>query len=459
MTLTTLLLGITIAALLFTALDKFVLHRVTSPVVSLLQNFCGALFVFSGWVKAIDPMGTAFKMEQYFAEFESTFAATSFDFLAPLFPWLAEYAIGFSVVMIVFEILLGVMLLVGMWPKFTAWAFFALVAFFTALTGFTYLTGYVQPGGTFFAFDTWGAYETTNMKVTDCGCFGDFLKLEPRTSFLKDVFLLLPALVFVFASERMHRLFSPTARLALAAAALVGSTFYCFSNYVWDIPGQDFRPFKVGVNIAERKQAEEEAAGAVQVLGYTMTEKATGKVTELTMAEYLKQYKDYPKEEFEIVQIKTEPTIAATKITDFELSDAEGNDVTYDLLSEPGFTFVVVAYKLKGTEAAGTYQWSEDYLDKWREDLLPVLAQAAEAGHQVRILTAYSDYERLNDFESALGVDYPVYTGDDIMLKTIIRSNPGLLLMSNGTILEKWHFRQLPDFRFIENNYRLAEGM
>ena len=95
------------------------------------MTLTGALFIFSGWVKAIDPLGTAYKMEQYFAEFESTFEHTWFSFLAPMFPFLSEYAISFSVFMIIFEIVLGLMLLIGAAPKFTSWAFFLLVAFFT----------------------------------------------------------------------------------------------------------------------------------------------------------------------------------------------------------------------------------------------------------------------------------------------------------------------------------------
>jgi uncharacterized membrane protein YphA (DoxX/SURF4 family) len=175
MTLGTLVLVVAIAAVLLTVLiGIFFKDDMNNWIVSLLQNFCGVLFIFSGWVKAVDPLGTAYKMEQYFAEFQGTFEDTTLSFMAPLFPTLSEYAIGFSVGMIVFEIILGLMLLLGSWPKVTAWAFFLLVLFFTFLTGFTYLTGYVPEGVNFFQFGKWGPYVETNMKVTDCGCFGDF---------------------------------------------------------------------------------------------------------------------------------------------------------------------------------------------------------------------------------------------------------------------------------------------
>ncbi|MEM9848978.1 MAG: MauE/DoxX family redox-associated membrane protein, partial [Bacteroidota bacterium] len=245
MTLTKLTIGVAIAALILTVIVALSKQREKNLLISYLQNFCGALFVFSGFVKAMDALGTAYKMEQYFAEFESTFSNTWFSFLAPLFPLLSEYAITFSVVVIVFEIVLGIMLLIGAARKFTSWAFFLLVAFFTFLTGFTYLTGYV-PGeeivlakdaeGTvqkifvsdfaeqeglvaqdtitphFFNFNSWSEYKESNMKVTDCGCFGDFLKLKPKTSFFKDIFLLIPAILFLFFSNQMHQFFKPTSR-------------------------------------------------------------------------------------------------------------------------------------------------------------------------------------------------------------------------------------------------------
>lgn len=136
MTLGKLTIGVAIAALLFTLL-LYVLQKrqVKNIFISYLQTFTGILFIFSGAVKAIDPLGTAYKMEQYFAELESTFQATWMSFLAPLFPTLSEYAIGFSVGMIVFEVILGVMLLIGSFPKFTSWAFFLLVAFFYFFNG------------------------------------------------------------------------------------------------------------------------------------------------------------------------------------------------------------------------------------------------------------------------------------------------------------------------------------
>lgn len=442
MTLTTILLLVTAAAGALTGLTYGFLKHRDNLLVSFLQNWTGALFLFSGYVKAVDPLGTAYKMEQYFAEFEATFADTALSFLAPMFPTLAEYSVGFSVFMIVLEIVLGLALIIGSRPKATSWLFFGIVAFFTVLTGFTFLTGYVPSGVNFFAFGQWGEFAETNMKVTDCGCFGDFVKLEPFTSFMKDVFLMVPAVLFLFASDKMHQLGTSVGRTVALAALTVASLGYCFSNYVFDIPGQDFRPFKVGIDVAAVKQAEMDAQASVQTIGYNLVNKADGETVAVTTEEFLKVYKDYPETEWEYVQINSEPAIEPTKISDFEMQDATGDDPIVGLLADEGYSFLITAYKLKG----GKGDWDEGYLENWREDIKPVADAARAAGHRVAILTKFNDEATVADFQQTIGTDYPVWYGDDIMLKTIIRSNPGVVLMKEGVILNKWHHRKLPAF-------------
>jgi uncharacterized membrane protein YphA (DoxX/SURF4 family) len=346
MSLGTLVLIIGIVALLLTFIVVGVMKKSQNWVISYLQNFTGALFIFSGWVKAVDPLGTAYKMEQYFAEFETTFDGTWFSFLSPLFPWLAEYAIAFSVFMIIFEIVLGLMLIIGARPKLTSWAFFLLVLFFTFLTGFTYLTGYVPNDVNFFEFGQWTAFQETNMKVTDCGCFGDFIKLKPKTSFFKDIFLLVPALIFLWGHKRMHRLFSPVTRSLMVVISTLALLVYCMSNYVWNLPHTDFRPFKENADVAAIKAKESEAMENIEVLAYKVTNKESGETLEIPFDQYLKEFKKYPKEEWELEQIVSEPEIEPTKISDFEIGDVDGNDITEEILNHEGYHFMIVAYKI-----------------------------------------------------------------------------------------------------------------
>ena len=135
MTLFTLLAWVLLYATIATLIVVFVLKAHKNVLMSFAQNYVGILFLFSGWVKAVDPLGTAYKMQDYFAEFEATFEPTLLGFIAPIFPLLSQYVVAFSVFMIVFEIALGLMLLLGHKPKFTSWAFLILVLFFTFLTG------------------------------------------------------------------------------------------------------------------------------------------------------------------------------------------------------------------------------------------------------------------------------------------------------------------------------------
>ncbi len=477
-------------ALLFTFLVIY-LKRDKSKLVSYLQNFCGALFIFSGIVKAIDPLGTAYKMEQYFAEFESTFSETALSFVAPMFPWLSGYATGFSIFMIVLELVIGVMLLLGVRNKLTSWLFLLIVGFFTVLTGFTYLTGYVPSGVNFFDFGGWEAYKKTNMKVTDCGCFGDFLKLEPKVSFLKDVFLLIPAFIFLFRSKKMHTLWTKIPRSILVALTLVGSLVFCIRNVSWDLPVKDFRPFQEGVDMVAQKRIEQKSAEkANKLTSYVLTNKSSGEVVNMSMTDFLKQYKDYPKEEWEYDQVTPDPEIPTTKISEFALQNADGVEITDDLLSFKDYVFMVVAYKLKHESDYETYTyqdsifvtdtipegdgfkvekrlqsvetketnrevfiWDEHYQAPYINKVNPVLEAADKAGFKSFAATAFADSAMIEDFRHATQTAYPFYTADDILLKTIIRSNPGVVLMKEGKIIAKWHHRKLPSFEEIKAQY------
>lgn len=491
MTLSKLVIMVGIAAIVLTALVKLVFKKDKNLLISYLQNFTGALFIFSGWVKAIDPLGTAYKMEQYFAEFESTFSETTLSFLAPMFPMLSEWATGFSVFMIVFEIVLGVMLILGNRPKLTAWLFMALVAFFTVLTGFTYLTGYVPPEANFFEFGKWAAYDANYMKVTDCGCFGDFLKLEPKISFFKDLVLLVPAFIFLFGYDKMHQLFDKNVRLGAAAVTTLATLLYCFSNFSWDIPHKDFRPFKVGVDVAEQKRIEEEAAGNVKVIAYDLVNKSSGEKVNLPYDVFLKEYKNYPKAEWEYAQIKSEPTIEPTKISDFAIADVDGYDVTEDILNHEGYSIMAVCFKLKGDsefrnvtkkenivetdtvqmedgttqlveKVVGTkdveqreelFNWSKNYQAPFTEKVNPFMEAAEGAGLKVYAIAGAAGKNKIEDFRHATQTAYPFYEADDILLKTIVRSNPGIVLLKDGKIIQKWHHKKLPTFAEVQSEY------
>ncbi|MFZ1704790.1 MAG: DoxX family protein [Saprospiraceae bacterium] len=477
-----------VAAIVMTLIMFFVVKNVKSPLITLLQNFCGFLFIFSGWVKAIDPLGTAFKMQQYFDQFEVMFDGTFLSFISPIFPTLNNYATSFSVCMIIFEIVLGFMLVLGAKPRFTAWAFFLLVVFFTKLTGFTFLTGYVPEGVNFFSFGDWGPYQAKNMKVTDCGCFGDFIKLEPKVSFIKDLFLLIPAILFLFYHSKFHQWMSNKAHTSILSISTILLLLYSFNNFYWNEPHIDFRPFKIGEDIRNVKQIESDAQSKVQVTGFVLKNKSTGEIKEISTPEFMKDFAKYPKDVWETLdQVKTEPSVKPTKVSEFFLKTLDGQEVEEDFLNDTTNSIVIVSYKsyfttkpatrivkdtiftmdtivdnvgsikvIKGVGSVNdkevAYQeviWDDTYLNAFKDVVKPFADKAIKDNFHIYVITSGLNKEQTASLQMATGIEGVYLSADDILLKTIMRSNPGIMHWKEGKILNKWHYKKLPGFESI----------
>jgi len=432
-----------VAAVILTVLFGVILKkRPDSWLLLFFQQFAGSLFIFSGLVKAVDPWGTAYKMEQYFAEFESAFGSG----LGAIFPFFAKFAFAFAIIMLVLELVLGIALIFGLKRKFTSWAFFVLLVFFTVLTGFTYLTGYVPTDATFFQFGKWGPYAESNMKVTDCGCFGDFLKLKPQTSFFKDVLLLPLGLWFVTSWRKLLEVIDSKAIAnGLFYGTIALSTLFCLQNSKWNLPMADFRPFAEGINLPEAEAAALADEDVIeQYLAYKNME--TGEEVEINADDLGKSPHLWKKptpwkaqtDKNRRVVIKEGST---SKLRDFQFSNEEGMDISDEVVAAPGYQFMVVSYNMDKA--------NRDYFKQVNE-----VAEAAEKdGHRTFGVTQIAATEDVDKFRHELQAAYPFFTADDILLKTIIRSNPGVLLLKDGTIIEKWHGRKLPDYADIKQEY------
>lgn len=491
LSLSTLLTSFAVSGAVLTALTV-AKKKHLNILMTFLQHFCGVWFVFSGIVKAIDPIGTAYKMEDYFAAFEQTASGTWLKSMAGLFPFMSKYAAGFSIGMIVLEIALGVFLLFGIQKKWTAWLFFWVSLFFTVLTGFTYLSGYVPTEANFFDFTKWGKYVPTQMRVTDCGCFGEFLKLDPKVSFLKDILLLMPAsILFVLGLKKMHTIGGDLLRKILGIGAVLGSVLFCYQNTYLDLPVVDFRPFKIGTNVREQKEKEQEAESK-RPITYVLTNKTDGKVVELPMDEFMKQFKNYPKDAWTYDQKKGETTIPITKISDFHLEIPGQGDITDDLLQDEGWSVMVMAYALESdglltktltvqdtTWRADTLKtanpiqitrtvsgitprsvtieskkWNEGFGQIFREKINPFAEAAEKAGMKVYAVTSPNDPATVDDFRHFAQTAYPFYQGDDRLLKTIIRSNPGIVVWHNGTVKAMYHWKKVPSFDSVKDKFK-----
>jgi uncharacterized membrane protein YphA (DoxX/SURF4 family) len=464
-------------------------------LITFLQHFCGVWFIFSGLVKAVDPNGTAIKMVEYFGHFESTADGLQnfLKGLAPMFPWLSGHSTGFAIFMIALEIVLGVMLIVGWRRKLTAWLFFLIVVFFTLLTGFTFMTGYVPSEANFFDFAKWGPYVKAQMRATDCGCFGDFLKLDPRISFYKDLGLMIPAVLFLLRHKQMHQLLSSRTRGWIVGGIAAATVAFCVYYTYFDLPLVDFRPFKVGANIREQKKLETSAK--TDLLGWVLSNKNTGQVVTYMEPEPNKftYFKQYPKDQGWTVkdQIQTDPyildngvqkPITKTKISDFVVEDGENGEVTDDLLEEKGYSLMIVAFHLEGTVqtrtitvqdtvwASDTLRYNKDsvsviprvaalnprqeqvevfvpdghYSQIFTDKINPLATAAKKAGWKVYAINSVPDTKKAGDMQAAIKAEYPFYKADDKLLKTITRSNPGVVVLKDGQIVGQYHWRHLP---------------
>ncbi len=430
MTIYTLILYTGIAAAIVTGITSFI-RKPVSWWVDYLKNYVGCLMLFSGYVKAIDPMGTAFKIQQYLAEFPFL------EFLAPL-------ALFGSVSMIILELVLGAALVLGVYRKLTVWTFVPLMFVFTLMTGYTSVTG----------------------NVTDCGCFGDFLKLKPFVSFLKDIGLSVATFFLIwkwkditplFPSSNYRadtsagtsapvKLYNKWIGIGIVGFVAVASTLFCFSNFYTGLPSTDFRPFKNGTNLLEAKAAAE-ADKPISITYYTLTNTETKEEKEIPSTEYAKNQEYWKKPTPWVLdksRTRNEEIYAGSdsKLLEFEYQNSEGLDVMEETMTNPDYSFMVVSYSRKKASKSGF------------KTVNNIINAAEKDGKKAFCVTKFQANEgEIDEFRHSIQAAYPFYTADDIMLKTIIRSNPGLILLKNGKIIRKFHHRELSDYASIKKKY------
>jgi hypothetical protein len=300
---------------------------------------------------------------------------------------------------------------------------------------------------------------------------------------MKDVVLLIPAFYFVFRHKDMHQLFTAKTRSITLAGITVLLILFCLKNFYWGLPVVDFRPFKVGTDLYLKKTQEEEAAAAVKIIAWKIQNKQSGEVKELPYEDYIKNFALYPKEEWNVIeQVKTKPAIEATKLSEFSIMSPEGFDIVEEMLTDSGDVFLIVAYKLKGNtftetisvsdttwvtdtvvvsvdsfllvkspgkienrkETKEAYAWDQSYLDDYIEKVNPLMEDVMKQGAKVFAAAGGSGMEKLDAFKAAIGGKYDWNEADDILLKTIIRSNPGVVHLRGGKVMDKWHIKHLP---------------
>jgi uncharacterized membrane protein YphA (DoxX/SURF4 family) len=353
-------------------------------LVGISRIIVGVLFIISGLIKLNDPVGFSFKLKDYFAP-----EVLDLGFLVP-------YALLIAIFVVIFEVLLGVALLLGYLKKFTLWALLLMIVFFTFLT----------------------FYSAYFNKVTDCGCFGDAIKLTPWESFTKDIVLLVLILILFVGRKYFQPFFTKGIRSILIFASFVfclGITYYVLLH----LPIIDFRPYKIGANIKEGMTVPENAPGPIYE--YKWKFKINGEEKTITTNG------DYPQVDGELISTETEMIQEGytPPIHDFTM-ERDGEDFTAQFLEEENLV-VIIAYSLGNTEKDG-YLPIKEITDK-----------ALKNGYNVIGLSA-SSQEMTEALVEEYKLNFKFYFCDETTLKTIVRSNPGILELDNGTIKQKLHW-------------------
>ena len=360
-------------------------------LVGVSRIFVGVLFIISGLIKLNDPVGFSFKLGDYFAP-----EVLNLPFLEP-------YALVIAVLVVILEVLLGVMLIVGYAKKFTLWSLLLMIVFFTFLT----------------------FYSAYFNKVTDCGCFGDALKLTPWESFSKDVVLLVLILVLYKGSGYIQPFFSKGVRSITVFISLI-LCLWLGLHVLEHLPVIDFRAYKVGTNITKGMQTPADAPRAVYQYNWSFDVNGQQK-TVINRGEDPKIDGTLLGVETSVLQKGYEPPIH-----DFSI-ERDGIDYTTQMLEEEHL-LVVIAYNLNVAQNDGFIAIKE------------ATDTALEKGYTVIGISASSTPET-EKLAAKYDLDFKFYFCDMTALKTIIRSNPSIMSLEKGTILQKLHFNDVDQLK------------
>lgn len=361
-------------------------------VLKVAVNVCRLLlavtFLFSGWVKANDPFGTVYKMEDYLAAWNLNVLPDTF-------------LLGCAVILAVFEFTLGVNMLFTISRRLTAQLTLVFITLMTMLT----------------------VYIAIANPVSDCGCFGDAVILSNNATLAKNVVLLAAAVIVARWNKlTMNRIAEGVKGLfsLLSFVGVVAYTVYCIIY----LPVVDFRPYKVGTDM----RAVADGASSRQMFDVKIVYEKDGKTIELSVDD------DDPDSTWTYVETRrTELNADAIASADFYVTDTDEEDVTDDILYADGYTLLLIIPDLTKAD--------EGCIDKVNE----AYDNAQENGCGFYCLTASTDEKSQTYWRDHTGAEYDFYLAENRMLKTVVRGNPGLVLLKDGMIVRKWSNFDFPD--------------
>lgn len=380
---------LTVAIILVVYFSK----RFTKPQITASRVLLGLLFIYSGFVKGVDPIGTEYRIVDYFIAFGTD--------------WAIPLALPLSVLMNAVEFVLGILLLLNVGMQITSWLVMFMMAVFTVVT---FNDALYNP-------------------VPDCGCFGDALVISNWQTFYKNLIIDALLLMVFFSRKRVGKWFAIKTEWVIVFVAIFG--FFAFEIYnIRHLPVIDFRDWKVG-----NKMVNDNPLPKTYFLTYKNSK--TGEEKEYISPDY--PYNDSVwMAEWEFVSQRIEDP--NPKLHDLRIEDADGLDYTEQIIGNPGFQFVLIAYDLSN---ASSKNW---------EKIKTIVENSNTTEISFAVVTS-SLPEEVIQFQEKNLPDAEFYYADDITMMSMIRSNPGLILLRNGVIQDKWHFNDFPSFSDIQQKF------
>ena len=361
---------------------------------NIIRILVGLIFIFSGFVKGVDPLGTAYRIEDYFI-------AYGMDWANPL-------SLFLSIFLCALEFTLGVALFFNLRIKLMSWPLLIMMIYFTILTFF----------------------DAIYNLVPDCGCFGDAIKLTNWETFYKNIVFIVLVLIIFLYRKKFNSIFLP--RIDYIAIAVIFSGFVIFSFYQYrHLPWIDFLGWEKGTDLVPDNPVKAK-------IYLTYRNKISGEEKEYLSPDYPWNDSTWVAQwEFKNQRVDDS---GVTNGHSLDIFDAQGNEYTETFINNPGYQFLVASYSLKESSRKGF-----EKIDRLDDEI-------ARDGHSLIVVTGSLEDE-IQTFRKGLHPEIEFYQADDVELKMVIRANPGLILLKDGVVMGKWHWRDLPDYEELKEEF------
>ncbi len=353
----------------------------------------GCLFIFSGFVKGVDPVGTNYRIIDYFIAFGTD--------------WAMPVAMPLSILLNATEFMLGIVFLLNIRIRFTSWLVLIMMVFFTLIT----------------------LNDALNNPVPDCGCFGDALLISNWQTIYKNLVIDALLLIVFLSRKRIRPAFGSSTEGVLVILFLAGFVFFEVYN-IRHLPVIDFRAWKIGNSVVNENPLPSK-------FYVTYRNKATGETREYLSPDYPYNDSTWVKHWEFVGQRVVNPNPPANSLM---LEDSLKEDVTSEILENPDWQFMLISYDLSKASLKNIKRIRDLIKDCNNKGISFVLVTASQP-------------ETASEFIMNHRLDVDVYFADDVTLMAMIRSNPGLILLKNGVVMGKWHNNDIPDFNYFRMNF------